>query len=191
MTVIHVYGISVEKMKGLKNKEKRSTSSVRSREDLVPRVEVIKVGVGDFKIGKEGQVLETILGCCVGICLYDEKRKIGGLLHTMLPTAPRSENIDPVRYFNTGLIEILRVLKIEYGIDKTDLTAKLFGGAKLILKLNHNIGKDNVENARRFLKQKRIKIVSQKVGGNRGYKIEFDISTGTVKCQLLGKNLEF
>lgn len=164
---------------------------MRSRKALVPEVEVIKVGVGDFKIGKEGQVLETILGCCVGICLYNEQRKIGGLLHTMLPTAPRSKNIDPVRYFNTGLIEILRVMKSEYGINEADLTAKLFGGAKLILNLNQNIGKDNVENARCFLKQKRIKIISQKVGGNRGYKIEFDISTGIVKCQLLGKNSNF
>lgn len=175
-------------MKGLKNTEKGSASSIHSRKDIVPDIEVIKVDVGDFKIGKEGQVLETILGCCVGICLYDERRKIGGLLHTMLPNAPRSKNIDPVRYFNTGLIEILRVMKSEYGIIETDLTAKLFGGAKLIPNLNQNIGRDNIDNARLFLKQKRIQIVSQRVGGNRGYKIEFYISTGTVKCQLLGEN---
>jgi len=161
---------------------------MRFRKEMVPDVEIIKVGVGDFKIGKEGQILETILGCCVGICLYEDRRKIGGLLHTMLPKAPRSKNIDPVRYFNTGLIEILRVMKNEYGIIENELTAKLFGGAKLIPTLNQNIGRDNVENARRFLKSKGIEIVSQRVGGNRGYKIEFNISTGKVKCLLLGKN---
>ena len=139
-------------------------------------------------MGRKGQVLETVLGCCVGICLYEKKRKIGGLLHTMLPKAPRGKNIDPVRYFNTGLIEILRAMKTEFGIDETDLTARLYGGAKLILKSNQNIGRENVDHARRFLKQKNIEIISQKVGGNRGYRIQFDISTGLVKHHLLGNN---
>jgi chemotaxis protein CheD len=158
------------------------------RKEAVKGVEVIKVGVGDFKLGRKGQVLETVLGCCVGICLYDEKRKIGGLLHTMLPTAPRGKNVDPVRYFNTGLIEILRAMQTEYGINETDLTARLYGGAKLILQSNQNIGQENVDQARRFLKQRNIKIISQKVGGNRGYMIQFYISTGSVKYRMLGKN---
>jgi len=175
-------------MKALRNTENGLRNNKLAEEDPARTNEVIKVGVGDFKIGVEGQVLETILGCCVGICLFDKKKKIGGLLHTMLPTAPRGEDVDPVRYFNTGLIEILRVMKAEYNIDETDLTAKLYGGAKLILKSNHNIGRNNVEYARRFLKKKNIEIISQKVGGNKGYRIEFDISTGSVKCQFIGKN---
>lgn len=187
MTVFYVYDIPF-KMKGLKDTSKGLRNSSRNRKVSAQAVEVINVGIGDFKIGRQGQVLETILGCCVGICLYEKKRKIGGLLHTMLPTAPRGKNIDPVRYFNTGLIEILRVMKTEFGIQETDLTARLFGGAKLILKSNQNIGQENVDHARRFLKQKKIEIISQRVGGNRGYRIQFDISSGSVKCQLLGKN---
>lgn len=158
------------------------------RKGSVKNGEIIKVGVGDFKLGREGQVLETVLGCCVGICLYDEKRKMGGLLHSMLPEAPQGKNVDPVRYFNTGLIEILRAMQTEFGIYETDLTARLYGGAKLILQSNQNIGQENVDQARRFLKEKNIDIISQKVGGNRGYRIQFDISTGSVKYQLLGKN---
>ena len=150
---------------------------------------ILNVGVGDYKIGREGQILQTILGCCIGICLFDEKQKIGGLLHTMLPTAPENKRIHPPKYFNTGFEEILQVMKENFCVSIADITAKIFGGAKLIQNSDQNIGQNNIQKARTLLSERNIQIVSEKVGGHKGYKIDFYVSSGTVQCQILGQQV--
>ena len=48
--------------------------------------EVIRVGIADMNIVKEPKTIRTSgLGSCVGVVLYDEKKKIAGMLHVMLP----------------------------------------------------------------------------------------------------------
>ena len=48
---------------------------------------------------------------------------------------------------------------------------------------------NNIKKARSLLLEKNIEIVSQKVGGNKGYKIDFYVSSGTVQCQILGEQV--
>ena len=48
--------------------------------------EVVRVGIADMNIVKEPMTIRTSgLGSCVGVVLYDEAKKIAGLLHIMLP----------------------------------------------------------------------------------------------------------
>ena len=47
---------------------------------------LITVKIADFQISKEPDILRTVLGSCIGICLYDKVRKTGGLAHIMLPS---------------------------------------------------------------------------------------------------------
>lgn len=147
----------------------------------------VAVGVGDFKVSKKGDIIETVLGCCVGVCLYDKNKKIGSLLHFMLPTAPQEKLKKPAKYADTGLKEMLRVLQLKYGVKKTDLTAKVFGGAKMLPHSTLHIGRNNSQKVKELLKQHKIEILKQKMGGKRGYKIRFDISTGIVYCQVYGQ----
>ena len=150
----------------------------------------VAVGVGDFKVGKEGVIIETVLGCCVGVCLYDKNKKIGSLLHLMLPTAPQEKPAKLAKYADTGIKEMLRVLQQKYRVKKTDLTAKIFGGAKMLPHSTLHIGRNNSQKVKELLKQHKIKILKQKMGGKRGYKIRFEISTGTVYCQVYGQKEE-
>lgn len=46
----------------------------------------INVGIADMGIAKSPDILRTVLGSCVGICLYDPQKKIAGLSHIMLPS---------------------------------------------------------------------------------------------------------
>ena len=56
----------------------------------------INVGIGDLTVSKAPFILETRgLGSCVGVTLYDNKKKIGALAHIMLPriTSSIQENV--------------------------------------------------------------------------------------------------
>lgn len=150
----------------------------------------LTVGVGDYKIAKDGYKLKTLLGCCVCICLYYQKKKIGGMLHAMLPSAPSIKKANPAKYVDSGIREMLHIFKKKYGADEKMLEAKIFGGAKMIPDSTQDIGKKNIKKARQVLKEYNIKILKQKVGGNNGYRIEFDTATGLVTCQIFGEKEE-
>jgi hypothetical protein len=46
--------------------------------------QLINIGIADLKVTTTPNVLRTILGSCVGICLYDPGTKVIGLSHIML-----------------------------------------------------------------------------------------------------------
>ena len=50
---------------------------------------VIKVGMADYKVGRGPDKLLTLgLGSCIGVTLYDKRKKQGGMAHIMLPKNP-------------------------------------------------------------------------------------------------------
>lgn len=148
---------------------------------------IIHVGVGDFKISKEGYRLKTFLGCCLGVCLYARNKKVGALLHIVLPSAPGYREVNPAKYADTALREVIRQFKKKHKVKANHLTAMIFGGAKMIEDHIENVGKKNALRAKEVLRKNKVRILKEKVGGKRGYKIEFDVSTGMVTCQVFGQ----
>ena len=76
---------------------------------------------------------------------------------------------------------VLRALAL--GSRKSDLSAKIFGGASTTAGLGghvHSLGSKNVEIAKRILSAERIPIVAEDVGGERGRKIIFHTADGHV-----------
>ena len=65
--------------------------------------------------------------------------------------------------------------------------AKIFGGARVLQNISSDIGSNNEEAARRILKEMGIPITASQTGGDRGYKIEFDVGTGIARCQRFGE----
>lgn len=151
----------------------------------------LHVGIGDFKIGEASAVVKTFLGSCVGICFYDKNKKIGALLHIMLPTSQENRgNIKLAKYADTGIRETIRVLVAKHGVDEKSLVAKIFGGAKVIKGAAQDIGKANIKKVKELLKDRNINIIKEKTGGEKGYKIIFNIATGEVRCQIYGEDPE-
>ena len=69
---------------------------------------IIKVGMADLKVAKAPDILTTLgLGSCVGIALYDNVAKIGGLAHIMLPDSTQIKNNSNVAKFADTAIEQL------------------------------------------------------------------------------------
>ena len=109
------------------------------------------VGIGDIKIGKDPACIRTNLGSCVGVCLYNSRLRVGGMLHCMFPaSADRRDKPDfrAAKYADSGIQELVAELKKVHGLEPRELTAKIFGGACMLKFITSNIGQLNEDSAR-------------------------------------------
>lgn len=153
--------------------------------------EVLIVGISDFKLTRDPNILVThALGSCVGICLYDQNLKLGGLAHIMLPDSTQfnSSNINRMKFADTAIIDLLKALQI-LGADIRKITAKIAGGAQMFAIQENStigsIGARNVDSVKNILRTQRIPIISEDIGYNYGRTVYFDLSTGLMKVQSL------
>ena len=130
---------------------------------------------GDCRFSAEPQVLVTVLGSCVSVCLWDQQRGIGGMNHFVLPT-------DLGRYasarYGDVAIDALQAGLLKLGSQLVDLRAKLFGGAAVLPYAGHSVGLRNVTFAMDRLSRDGIPIVAQRTGGTVGQQIRFNTRTG-------------
>jgi chemotaxis protein CheD len=64
---------------------------------------IVVVGIGACAVARSPVKIKTFgLGSCVGIVLYDKRERIGGLVHTMLPTIEPIASEKPVKNEETA-----------------------------------------------------------------------------------------
>jgi len=136
---------------------------------------------GFIYFSKGNSVIQAVLGTCVSVCLWDKKRRFGGMNNFPYP-ATNNKHEATAKYGNVATVTLIRMME-EAGCNKGDMMAQIFGGShpeggKYVKK--RNIGNENIEVARKVLKSKRIKVVSEDIGGHMGRKIAFDVETGNV-----------
>ncbi|NMA94765.1 MAG: chemotaxis protein CheD, partial [Clostridiales bacterium] len=110
----------------------------------------IKVGMADLNVVLSPGILYTLgLGSCVGIALYDNRTKIAGLAHIMLPSSKAiKNNQNKAKFADTG-IEMLIDKMVAKGAIIDNITAKIAGGAQMFTFQNEvsdllNIGQQNI-----------------------------------------------
>jgi chemotaxis protein CheD len=138
---------------------------------------------------KEPYLVNTILGSCVAVCLYDPVLHLGGINHYMLPLW-NGQGLASPKYGNIAIERLLDKL-ISAGACRTRLIAKVFGGGEVIdtgIK-QFNIGQRNIQIAFDILKEQKIKISGQSVGGRLGRKIQFNTFSGTVLQKMITRQL--
>jgi len=69
---------------------------------------IIRVGMADYKAAKSPAILITLgLGSCVGVVLYDNLTKVGGMAHVMLPDSSLSnQKISIQAYLQTQPLKL-------------------------------------------------------------------------------------
>lgn len=148
----------------------------------------IHVGIGDYKIANADNIIKTFLGSCIGICFYSSTKKIGAILHIMLPKAPDNvETLKKAKYADTGIDIVLLDLKNKHSIDISDLRVSIFGGACVLDNVKQEIGLNNAKSVKAILKEKGLRISNEQTGGTKGYKIYLDVATGKMGCQVFGE----
>lgn len=156
-------------------------------------VEIVKVGIAEGNIVEPPKWIRTSgLGSCVGLVIYDEMKKIAGLVHVMLPDSAlaKADVLNPSKYADTAVKELIRQI-VACGGRRSILKAKLAGGAQMFQFQSSNsmmrIGPRNVEAILDQLHLLHIPIVSMDVGGSSGRTIEFDPSTSNMHIRTVNQ----
>ena len=134
---------------------------------------------GEIFSSKKSHIVDTILGSCVAVFLWDPLLQFGSINHFMLPLCSK-EGALSFKYGNLAIPELIKRM-LRMGSSKNNLKAKIFGGSE-IGRSNpvFNIGERNIILARTLLNKEKIPIVSHSVGGNRGRKVVFYSASGEV-----------
>lgn len=156
---------------------------------------VVKVGIAQMDVVKEPNTIRTSgLGSCVGVVLYDETKKIAGLVHIMLPDSSlgKTSTINEAKFADTGIEALIDMLKLE-GAQTFRLKAKIAGGAQMFKFTSDidsmRIGPRNVDAVKNELRKKGIPIVAEDTGGNSGRTIEFNPATSKLKIRTVNQGV--
>ena len=122
--------------------------------------------------------ISTVIGSCVSVCIYDRKRKVGGMNHFQVPFATDSDQAT-ARFGNVATITIIRMM-IHDGSKIKNLEAQILGGAHNSTISPKDIGFENIMAAKRILTRERIRVTSEDVRGGKGRKIVFNTGTNEI-----------
>lgn len=146
------------------------------------------ISTSRFRVGKKSpQKFQAILGTCLGLALYDQKRKAGGLIHILLPSPLGNTDFQPDtpgKYGSTGIPMLINEL-IRMGCTTQALKATIAGGALVGpvsgMDMGLDIGGRSADIARRILKEQGIEILKSETGGFFACTLELDMMTGETK----------
>jgi putative nucleotidyltransferase with HDIG domain len=139
-------------------------------------------------------ILETYLGSCVGVAMYDRDATVGGLVHIMLPRGDEDkEAMAPGRYATAGIPRLIAEME-KLGASKQRIVAAMAGGALILtnrgLSVDMNIGRRNSGMAREVLNAEGIPVISEDTGGYFGRTFRLEQATGKTEVELGGHRKE-
>ena len=134
----------------------------------------------------------TVLGSGVAVCLCDPVARVGGVSHFTLPqdeTAkkswfnPKTKSKDKrkyMTYYGENSIPHLLQMMYKMGATSRNIGAHIVGGSFDGRYSTRNVGKKNVEFAKKFLKKNKIEIVNEDTSGFWGRKLLFNTVNGEI-----------
>lgn len=150
----------------------------RDWSERLVRDELVNVGVAEYYVTHNPHTLVSFgLGSCVGVALYDVKKKIGGLAHIMLPeSAAVTRKGSPGKYADTAIKAMVKEME-RLGSVRRDIRAKVAGGACMFSIpgainprnipgpcLGIQIGERNIEAVMKTLKELKIPVMAKDIG---------------------------
>ena len=152
---------------------------------------LINVGIAQLKTGAKATVLRTILGSCIGICIYDRIKKVGGMVHILLPNSIQGKDIKIPEKYAESAIPLLVERLLKEGAKKETMSAKIAGGASMFkfessISLGQ-IGERNIAETKKVLEKLKIPLLQEDVGGNVGRVINFFLQDGRLAVRAAGK----
>jgi chemotaxis protein CheD len=132
---------------------------------------------GQLFVSATPVVITTILGSCAALCLWDRRKKIGGMNHYLLPEGADG-GPNRLRYGNIANPALLNDL-LALGCEIQHLQAKLFGGSSAFAANPlQSIGTRNAQLAEEFLRNAGIPLLAKDVSGKHGRKLIFHTEDG-------------
>jgi len=159
-----------------------------STEQKVEKKTIVKMA--DWAVDQEDAQLVILgLGSCIGVALYDDYTKIGGLAHVMLPKS-KGSNKTEAKYADTAVPFLLEKM-IKKGAKRRRLKAKIVGGAGMFKTEGGQsvmqIGQKNIKAVKEVLKNENIRIIGSDLAKDYGRSMYFHLNDGKVRVTAFNK----
>lgn len=144
----------------------------------------IVLNMGELYVSDKEVILETLLGSCVATCLFDKKKKIGGMNHILLPGCIKENNAQAMidkkddKFGIFALDKLLNKMK-DLGADRKNLIAKIFGASYVYGNYSYfKIQEENVEFVKAYMDMIKIPIVENVTYLKHPIRIKLNTHTG-------------
>lgn len=163
--------------------------------DKLHGVWAAKILPGELYVSTHGEMISTVLGSCISVCIRDKRKGIGGMNHFMLPQnnefSSESWGNNPItsasRYGNWAMEYLINAI-LKRGGEKKDFEVKVFGGGQMMAKMT-DIGQKNILFVYQYLAEEQMKIEASDVGDVYARKVLYFPDTGSVKVRRI-KNVK-
>jgi chemotaxis protein CheD len=159
-------------------------------------LDVHLVPIGGLFVTDKEMYLQTVLGSCVSVTLFDPVKKNAGMNHILLPGSFSGRDQEEILEAKDGRYGIFSVEKLFHEIQslgsrREDLEARVFGGSYLgRISEWFTIQNDNVDFVKAFLEMAKITVVEEVTLQDEALKIIMNTSTGRVEVQKLKNQTE-
>lgn len=146
---------------------------------------------GEYYATCHDEVIFTVLGSCVSACVRDRRRGIGGMNHFMLPSDPSDgatlwgdrTSTSATRYGKVAMDRLVSDI-LDLGGQREDLEFKVMGGGN-VLDMDLDVGGQNVQFVRDYLKRHGFEIAAEDLGQNFARKLFYSPKTGKARVKRL------
>lgn len=158
-----------------------------ARQDLI----LTHVGIATLRVSRDPSEVLTAhsLGSCLGISAYDDARRVGGMVHCLLPLSkknPEKAAESPCTYVDTGVAQLIEVV-CALGASIRNLRIGVAGGASLSETDGvFEVGKNNYTVLRKILWKNQLMISAECVGGAHARTLSLSIATGELTLRAGG-----
>lgn len=163
--------------------------------DSVHRCHTVKVLPGEFYVSVQDEMVSTVLGSCVSACIFDPRRRIGGMNHFMLPEAsgsggPRDDWSLVVgraaRYGNDAMEQLINAI-LRAGGQRADLEVKIFGGGRVLSQMT-DVGSRNIDFVQRYIETEGLRLTASDLGDVYPRQVQFFPTSGRVRVRQLKRH---
>jgi chemotaxis receptor (MCP) glutamine deamidase CheD len=140
----------------------------------------VTIFIGGIHAASDAEVVKTLLGSCISVCLFDPMASVGGMNHFMLPDGGGDSDPSELTRFGVHAMDVLIGAMIKLGGDRRRFVAKFFGGAHVldVQESASSVPQQNIAFIRRFLAEEGFAILAEDVGGYHPRHVRFYTSTG-------------
>ncbi|GIX21973.1 MAG: putative chemoreceptor glutamine deamidase CheD [Gammaproteobacteria bacterium] len=152
---------------------------------------LVSIRMGEVYVTDGDEVISTVLGSCIAVCVRDRERGVGGMNHFMLPTVSLRDNslweltdVNTAARYGSHAMEYLINAVLQKGGRRNHLEFKLFGGGD-ILGAFTSVGADNVRFIRRYMQEEGYGVAAECLGRPYPIKVQFHPASGVARVKHL------
>lgn len=146
---------------------------------------ILDVHIGEVKIAKNGEILQAILGSCVGIGIIWKDKSICGLAHCLLPESPVPTFEIGGRFVDQAIRSLMALMKIRQE-DLNSVALVIVGGGNMTKSGANSldlVGSCNFKTAINEANKRHLPILYSEGGGEVGRKLFIDSARFTYKVE--------